>query len=281
MTLDEWNGAIRPKVDASLNLIDVLGRDLDFFVMLSSTAGISGSKEQSNYAAGNTFQDALARHLVHSQGFHAVSLNLPVLLDVGFVAEKPQLMDDMRSSGWSYMTEKELHSVLDYHCRPTTEPIPLIQAQVAPRMWLPQDSADAGVQVPTWQHDPLLSHLSQTATDASEKTVAREVKHAALLAGATSLAGAETVVLDALLLKLSRILSTELSNLDAAKPLHAYGVDSLVAVELRSWFAKELGAELSVFEMTDKSSILQLAQAATLRSRFLPAFEGEVKNGSA
>lgn len=278
MTLSEWNEALRPKVDASWNLVNELGDGLDFFIMLSSTAGLSGSREQSNYGAGNSFQDSLAGYLVQ-KGQHAVSLNLPVVLDVGFVAEKPELMDNMRASGWSYINEVELHSALDYHCRPVTTPIPVIQAQVAPRLWLPKDTAEEGFTLPTWQNDPMFSHLMQ-ADDNTSETVVADVKHAALLAGAATLADAEQVAANALLLKLSRILSTELSNLDSSKPLHAYGVDSLVAVELRSWFSKELGAELSVFEMTDKSSIFQLAQAATARSRFLPSFGGD-GNGSA
>jgi len=106
MSLDEWNEAVRSKVNASWNLHNSLGPDLDFFILLSSTMGVAGNPEQSNYAAGSTFQDALARHLA-SQGIHAVSLDLPVILGVGFVAEKPELLNYMRSIGWAFMDENE------------------------------------------------------------------------------------------------------------------------------------------------------------------------------
>lgn len=273
MTLDEWNDAVRPKANASWNLHDVLGRSLDFFIILSSTVGITGGPEQANYAAGNTFQDALARHLA-SQGAHAVSLDLPIIRGVGYVEERPGLLEHLRSMGWAFMEENEFHATLDYHCRPTEGPVPLSRSQVLPRFWLPQQTATDGHELPGWRLDPLFSHLavsSSAATAAAEGTAdaKKSVNHVALLAAAKSPEEAEKVVLEALLLKLSRVLSVDVSNLDAGKPLHAYGVDSLVAVELRSWIAKELKAEVSVFDMTNASSISQVATTAAEKSKLV------------
>ncbi len=104
MGSDEWNTAVRSKTSTSWNLHSVLGPELDFFVLLSSTVGLTGNPEQSNYAAGGTFQDSLARYL-SSQGHPVVSMDLPVILGVGFVAEKQELLDYMRSTGWAYMEE--------------------------------------------------------------------------------------------------------------------------------------------------------------------------------
>ena len=42
--------------------------------------------------------------------------------------------------------------------------------------------------------------------------------------------------------------------MDMSKPLHAYGVDSLLTVELRNYFAKELNADVAIFDITDGSS---------------------------
>lgn len=273
MTLDEWNDAVRPKANASWNLHGVLGRSLDFFIILSSTVGITGGPEQANYAAGNTFQDALARHLA-SQGAHAVSLDLPIIRGVGYVEERPELLDHLRSMGWAFMEENEFHATLDYHCRPTEGPVSLVRSQVLPRFWLPQQTAADGHELPAWRLDPLFSQLavsSSAATAAAEGTAdaKKSVNHVALLTAAKSPEEAEKVVLEALLLKLSRVLSVDVSNLDAGKPLHAYGVDSLVAVELRSWIAKELKAEVSVFDMTNASSISQVATTASEKSKLV------------
>ena len=85
MTLENFEAALHPKVRGSWNLHTMLPKELDFFVLLSSTAGIFGSRGQSNYATANTYQDALARYRV-SLGQRAVSLNLGRVSRIGYAA---------------------------------------------------------------------------------------------------------------------------------------------------------------------------------------------------
>ncbi|MEV0623695.1 SDR family NAD(P)-dependent oxidoreductase [Nonomuraea sp. NPDC050404] len=74
LTADGLDRVLRPKVDAAWHLHE-LTKDLDLaaFVMYSSLSGVMGSAGQGNYAAANTFLNALAESR-RSEGLPAQSL---------------------------------------------------------------------------------------------------------------------------------------------------------------------------------------------------------------
>lgn len=81
----------------------------------------------------------------------------------------------------------------------------------------------------------------------------------ALLAKATTLSEATTIVTDAIARRLAKQLTMVLEDLASAKSVSRSGVDSLIAVELRNWMFKELGADLSMFEILVDEAMVLLA----------------------
>lgn len=251
MTLAQWEQTSFSKVESSWNLHTLLPK-LDFFILLSSVSGVVGNPGQSNYAAGCTFQDALSRHR-NEGGQKAISIDLGVMRSIGVVAETERLQRRFQNAqAFMQIEETEFLSLLDICCDPSYHPQGH-QCQMVMGLETPASLLTRSVEPPEVLQRPLFAHFSQRA-DVSGST-GDGVDAARLFRQAESVPERAQVVVEALSKRLARTLSIKFEDVDTHQALHAYGVDSLIAVELRTWLGKEFAADVSVFEIVSGKTI--------------------------
>ncbi|EPE26251.1 Thiolase-like protein [Glarea lozoyensis ATCC 20868] len=274
MTAEDMAEATKPKVDGSWNLHKLLPTGLDFFVLLSSAAGIVGTLFQSNYAAGNTFQDALAAHRVNS-GEKALSLDLGIISDVGHVAEE-DLTDALGIEYYGGVTKKDILAMLDLACDNT-------QSLQAAQEIIGVDALRAnkfrGSEGTILLRRPLFRHLFQMSEqETRDQQHDQEINnYRDTIMAAQSMKEVREIILSALLDKLSKTLAVDKKGLDIVKPMHSYGLDSLSAVEMRAWFGNAIAADVAVFHILGNSSIEQMVTSIAPKSKFLSEkVKGEV-----
>lgn len=67
--------------------------------------------------------------------------------------------------------------------------------------------------------------------------------------------------------KLARALSISADDIEQSKRLGDYGVDSLMAVELRNWIARNSDANIAVFEIMGGTKIAAIGELVAGKSR--------------
>ena len=276
MNFEQWQRSVQSKVSSSNNLHKHLP-NLLFFVMLSSMTGVAGHVSQANYSAGNTFQDALARHRT-ACGQPAVSLDLPSIADVGYVAAQDSSHGDNR-----LRAHVESLGMLSLDWRTI---LPLIEAAVLRSPQRSQiDDAQVIIGIAPWEQLPDGAIVRQdrrfsTLRLASPRGAATATSAAAGAAAATNptamlaraLKTSTTTertrsVAEAVAKRLAVIFNVSAEEMDLAVPMTAHGVDSLVAVELRNWLSGAANAKISIFEITQSNSLVEFAALVVERSQ--------------
>ena len=271
MTYDQFRESTQPKVYGSWNLHKVMPRGLDFFVFLSSIAGVIGASSQSNYCAANTYQDALA-HFRVTHGEKAVSIDLGMMVSEGVVAETDGMLEALRRQGYFMdISQLDFVALLDYYCNPELEILESSDCQPLIGLELPLVISSKGCDVPDWMCRPLFSHLHHIGFNATDGPAINpdSPRYSALLSQSSSLEDATSHIIEWFTSKVSRVLGIAVADVKSSKPVHSYGVDSMVAIELRSWMNKEIGADIAVFDILGLSSLAELCHVAATKSHFV------------
>jgi hypothetical protein len=272
MTYQQYQAAVGPKVRGSWGLQAFLDKDLDFFVMLSSITSIVGNRGQANYAAGNAYQDALARQLV-SRGVKAVSINLGTIKSVGYVVENYERVQKQGEifTPWDGISEEQLHSIIEYHIDPRVDFTgQRLRSSTIAGLMQASSFIKKGFPLPAFMNYPLFKQLH--AADLSIAPVNEETDFPIqkMLRSCHTLDGAAKYVEKALQHQIMNMMSVPKEEFDPHKPLQAYGVDSLIAIEIRTWISETMGANIAILDILSRCSIVEFSAKVAGLSSMVP-----------
>ncbi len=251
---------LAPKVAGGWNLHRCFEETpLDFFWLFSSAAGVLGNPGQGAYAAANAFLGALAEYR-KSQDLPARAFHWGPWGEVGFVARQgAELRERLETQGFFLMeTSAGLEALGRAAGSSLTQPLILAA-----------DWARLGRSGSPLSHSPLLQDLLPAvapapAVGAAESPMGVDMEEALRC----STRSERPRILEGYLRRrLGKVLKTPAHRFAAEVPLTAHGLDSLVAVEVRTALESELKISVPL------AWLLQGESLTGLRDHLLKALE--------
>ncbi|KAK2728132.1 beta-ketoacyl synthase domain-containing protein [Colletotrichum kahawae] len=272
MSLENYVKAIRPKVHGTLNLHKQFDKAdcLDFFVILSSVVGVAGNASQSNYSAAGSYQDALARWRV-SHGLPAVSVDLGAVKAIGVAAETAGVLGRLQRTGHMPLSQDQVLGVLGSAILAPYDPQVVVGLNSGPgNHWdragesqLGRDARFAALRAR--EIDQIHGKSGSGAATGDSSSLASR------LATAKSSEEATQSVAVAISEKLSDIFMIPVDDIELTNRPTQYGIDSLVAVELRNMLVQQAAAEVSIFGIMQSASLAALAADVAAKSTHVSA----------
>jgi acyl transferase domain-containing protein/acyl carrier protein len=244
------NKVLRPKMAGGWLLHRLLGESpLDFFVVFSSAGSLIGQPGQGNYAAANSFLDALAHHR-KAQGRAALSINWGAWAELGFAETEggKSLTRHLALLGIRSMPPPRALEVMER----------LLREDATQVVAIPVDWSKYHEFYPSGTEPALLSDLANEEAAGPSQGADSGEKRSAILDAAP--ADRPQLLQSYVTEQVARVLGLSPSQLDIQQPLTNLGLDSLMAVELKNRISADLGVNVPMVKFLQGFSV---AQAAT------------------
>lgn len=275
LTYNQFKAAVDPKVLGALHLHNTLkDTPLDFFVMTSSISAVLGNPGQANYSAANSYLDALARHR-NLQGQAATSLALPMVLDVGVVAENENIEVSLNRKGMYGINE---HEMLASFVAAMSQPTPQASESTTTDFGSSQiimgldptllaaTVASSDTTDPYWYNDKRLALIRSEVDSILSSSNSNKLSggfvaslHDIVKEGDDALL---KTIADHLIAKCSSILMLSIDGFEyEGRSIASNGLDSMIGAEFRNWLFKEFGLEIGFQDLLIPSmTFIKLAQ---------------------
>ncbi|KAF4872571.1 Highly reducing polyketide synthase ACRTS2 [Colletotrichum siamense] len=249
-TFEDWQNITAPKVAAAWSLHELVP-DLDFFVSLSSMTGVFGTLGQPAYCAASAFLNSFARYRL-SRGLPASSICLPLVEDIGYVAESLGNEDEWRRSLGLTLKEEHIHALVK---SAIVAPSSLYDAGVGLSLCFTAHDLTQDWQFPWMNQNYSMAICNGIAGKANL------AKPAQRTSGKARRGTEAQDVMGSVAQKIADITMMDLEELDPSARLEDLGLDSLVAVELRNFIRREWAVELSLNQIVGGGSLQSLVEA--------------------
>ncbi|KAH9908264.1 beta-ketoacyl synthase domain-containing protein [Xylariomycetidae sp. FL2044] len=254
MGLNDFEYVLGPKVRGSENLDRLFhSTKLDFFILFSSLSRVVGNAGQSNYAAANMYMTSLVNQR-QQRGVVGSVIDIAILVGLGYIhrLNDVSLESQMRQAGYMPLSEPDLHTIFAEAIQaglPGSSMDPVIQTGL-------RRSAKA-----PWSRIPRFSHMAVADQLTAQKRETAQGPGSTLrekLASANG--GNETldVLQTEFCKKIGSMLGIDIEKINKEAPLVSLGIDSLVAVELRSWCLAELMIDVPVLRVLGGASLTDI-----------------------
>jgi phthiocerol/phenolphthiocerol synthesis type-I polyketide synthase C len=240
---DRFARALAPKL-AGAEALDRLTRDdpVDLFLLFSSVTTAFGNPGQGNYVAANSAIEAVAERR-RAVGLPALAVQWGPIGDAGYLARETQVSTLLsRQLGNAHMTAAQALDAL-----PTL---------------LATGRATTGMAAIRWGalkgSLPLLDAPQFADLDASAIDTAAEVDLRALLAECSP-EEAQARVTAMLVEEVARIMKLAAERIETQRPLAEFGMDSLMAVELRLAVEQRFGVAIPLLALSEGATLGAMA----------------------
>ncbi|KAF2963728.1 hypothetical protein GQX73_g9837 [Xylaria multiplex] len=295
LSVEQWREALAAKVHGTKHLhMATLGLSLDFFVMITSIESVVALATQGAYTAANNFQEAFARYRLR-QGLPASTVSFGLISGVGVLGHNATIRQSMdrnrvlNISEFNFLRSLEIAFIdggkgsgsnpLDEHQDPlsSTSMIACLDPAamaILKRKW--QHHTDSRGD-PRWYSDRRVSVIMRALEDdykygetqidhntdqstGAQSSVLEQLKSGfqeGIRGGPAARDKTRSLVAGAIVGTVASLLSIEVSNVSTAKPVAHYGVDSLIAAELRNWFALVFRTDIPMLDVLDMHNTIE------------------------
>ncbi|KAK8059002.1 Polyketide synthase [Apiospora phragmitis] len=263
MEFEQLTDVTQPKVGGSIHLDRLFhATPLDFFVLVSSVNCVIGSWGQANYAAANMFMCGLAAARRH-RGLRASVVNAGAIIGAGYIERESRRALDaiVQKLHMMRLSEDDWHQAI-------CEAIDASRLDSAhgPEITMGLSLVPSDIPVgPTWLSNPKFAgFILDVKPDAAKKEhfeTTSSVEHA--LQSCVSKQDLYDTVTKAFAMQLRVMLQMVMSNDDLmASRSNEIGLDSLVSVDIRSWFLKNFQVNIPTLKVMGNNTMASLVEFA-------------------